>query len=83
MWAPSLWAFFYLGPLVPFPVRDGLVVALNGTPFGDLARPVRVAQDAPDMVGMMLYAKFLLDYRSDPLQGPEFVGVAVGQGPLQ
>src|SRR3989442_1366849 len=81
MWAPSLRAFFYCGPLVPHPVRDGLFVALDGAAFGHLAAPPARLKNAPEVARVVADPEFLADQRGDALQRPELVGKAACHRP--
>ena len=83
MWAPSLRAFFYRGPLVPLPMGDGLLVALDCAAFRYLAAPAAGLKHAPEVARMILNAELLADQRRDPLQSPKLVGVAAGHGALK
>lgn len=82
-WAPSLWAFFYLRPLVPLPVRNRVLVALHGAPLGNLATPTGLAENLPDMAGVVADAKLASDHSGNAFQRPKIVGIAVGCGTLQ
>lgn len=62
---------------------DGLVVALQGAPFGFLVAPAQVAQDPADVRTMVGDAELVFDDLGDARRGPQIGGVAVGQGTLQ
>jgi len=83
MWAPSLRAFFDRGPLVPLPMGDGLLVALDCAAFRYLAAPAAGLKHAPEVTRMIMNAELLADQRRDPLQSPKLVGVAAGHGALK
>lgn len=78
MWAPSLRAFFYCGPLVPHPVRDGVLVALNRSALWHLTAPTTRVQDAPQMARVIPHTEFLTNQRRHPPQRPQLVGKAAG-----
>src|SRR3990170_1345350 len=80
MWAPSLRAFFCRGPLVPLPMGDGLLVALDCAAFRYLAAPAAGLQHAPEVARMILNAELLADQRRDPLQSPQLVGETIRHG---
>lgn len=78
MWAPSLRAFFYCGPLVPHPVRDGVLVALNRSALWHLTAPTTRLKDAPQMARVIPNTELLTNQSRHPLQGPQLVGKAAG-----
>src|SRR5690242_14713300 len=47
-------ACFYLGPLLPHPARDRLVVALGGPPRRLLPAPPHLAQELPHVPDVVL-----------------------------
>ena len=83
MWAPSLRAFFYCGPLVAHPVGDGFFVALDRASFRHLAAPATRLEDSPEMAGMVPNIEFPADQDRDPFQGPELVGKTASHRPLK
>ncbi len=72
-----------MGPAVAFPVRDGLLVALDRPPLRNLARPAVTPQQAPDVIGVIVHAEFPFDHPGNSGQRPQFVGVTVGHRPFQ
>ena len=78
MWAPSLRAFFYSGPLVPLPVRDGVLVALNRPALWHLTAPTARSQDAPQMTRVITNIEHPANHRRNPLQSPKLVGKSAG-----
>lgn len=79
MWAPSLRAFFYCGPLVLQPVRDGGLVALNRSALWHLTAPPTRVQDAPQMARVVPHPELLTNHRRHPPQRPQLVGKPTGQ----
>jgi hypothetical protein len=61
-WAPSLSAFFYMGPAVALPMGDLLFVPLQSPALGFLATPPQASQQLSDMARVIVTAKLLLDY---------------------
>src|SRR2546425_7108835 len=70
MWAPSLRAFFYCRPRVSHPVRDGLLVALDGAAFGHLTAPAACPKNAPEVARVVADPECLAHQRGDTLQRP-------------
>src|SRR2546422_3089197 len=80
MWAPSFRAFFYCRPLVPLPVRDGLLVALDRAAFWHLTNPPARLKNAPQVARVISDAELLPDHGGDALQRPHLVGEAPSEG---
>lgn len=68
---PSLRAFFYRRPFDPLPPPYLRFIALDRPTFRALATEPIVAQQTPDVSGMVLDARQLLDERRDPRKGPQ------------
>lgn len=64
-------AFFNLGPAVLLPLPDGLLVALQGFANRTLAGPVKLAQDAPDMVLVVPHSGPVFDEVAHAARGPQ------------
>ena len=78
--APRL---FYRDPAIPFPARDGRVIALDGAALGFLARPAERGQQPAYMSAVQSHAEGAVDDGGNPSGGPE-VGVELpGRGTLQ
>ena len=70
--------------LVAFPAVDVRVVAFPSPPLRLLAGPAQACmQEATDVVGMIGDTKPALDQGGNAAAGPQFVGPAVGLGPLE
>jgi hypothetical protein len=80
--APSRRAFFYRGPSVTLPVRNGLFVAWARLAGGQLTAPAQAAQALPSVCRVIAPPKGSLDHRRDPPYGPQLVGQPMGCGPL-
>ena len=83
MWAPSLRAFFYRRPLVPFPVGNGLLVSLDRALLWHLATPAAGLEYTPEMAWVIAHAELLADQGCNSLQGPKFVGIAIRHGTFE
>jgi len=70
--------FFYLWPDVPFPVRDGFVIALQSPALRSLAAPAQALQQVPDGTRMVPYAKQLPAQVRHAVKGPIVFGVPMG-----
>ena len=68
---PSLPAFFYRGPLDPLPTADLGLVALDCAAFGPLAAEPVVAQQTPDVAGVVLDPGQVLDEGRHARKGPQ------------
>src|SRR5256885_2745757 len=82
-WAPSRRAFFYPRPVLPLPVFDGLLVALDGARFGFLGAPLQAMHQPTDMIAMVMYSELAPDDFGDSRRGPQLRPVAVGLGSLE
>jgi hypothetical protein len=72
-----------LGPVLGHPTGDGLLVALDGAAGGALEAVVQpVAQQLPDVAGMVGHPGQPLDHGPDAGQGPVVAVEAVGAGAL-
>ena len=67
-------AFFNLRPAVLLPLPDCLLVALERFSSGTLAGPVKLAQDAPDVVLVVSHPGPVLDEIAHPTGGPQSAG---------
>ncbi len=66
------------------PADNGLLIAFAGPPLGALQRPAEaMAQDGPDMPGVMAHAGELGNDHRDLLQGPQVGVEPVGLGALE
>jgi hypothetical protein len=79
--------FFYPGPALVDPLLDGLVVPLHRFAGRPLPAPAHVAENSPDVAGVVLHPGGLLDHLGHPGERPQFGGIPVGlrtllQGPL-
>jgi hypothetical protein len=71
------------GELIGLPPLNLLVVALPGASLRLVAGPVQsAAEQAADVVGVVLDAEVLADEKRDAGGGPQFIGEAVGGCPL-
>jgi len=61
-WAPSLSAFFYMGPAIPPPALDGFLVPLQGAALRFLAAPTQASQKFPDVAGVIRNPELLVDH---------------------
>jgi hypothetical protein len=68
-------AFFNLRPTVFLPVADSFLVAFHRPTSGPLARPIKLAQDAPDVVLVVSHSALVLDEVAHPPRGPQSAGV--------
>jgi hypothetical protein len=66
-WAPSSWAFFYMGPFVPFPMRNTHFVALDGASLWHSARPTAIPQYSPNMMGVVMDTKLVVYHTGNAL----------------
>jgi hypothetical protein len=82
-WAPSRCAFFYMRPLVAFPMSNGLVVPLNRSALGDLTRPPRTSQQPPEVIGVVHHTELPADDGGDAFQRPQIVRKTVDQCPFR
>jgi hypothetical protein len=74
---PSFWAFFFDGgPGLALPLDDGLFVPLQRPPLRPLRAPVQLAEQLPDMAGMIADAELALDQIRYPWAGPEWRFIA-------
>jgi hypothetical protein len=69
-----------LGPALGHPAGDLLVVAFDGAAGGMLRGPAQLAQQAPDVAGVVGDAGLLLDHLGHAGQGPLVGVVAVRAG---
>jgi hypothetical protein len=82
--ADSASAPFDPRPLLLHPAGDGLLVAFAGPPLGALQGPAEaMAQDHPDIAGVIADPSQLADHRRHPLQGPQVGIEPVGHRPRQ
>ena len=58
---PTARRFFYSRPILPFPARDGCLIALDGAGLWLLMAPVEAVHEATDMVAVIVHPKLLLD----------------------
>ena len=66
------------------PAVDLRVVAFPGPPLRLLAGPAQTGvQEATDVIGMVGDAEAATDQFGDAAAGPQFIGPAVGLGPLE
>ena len=75
-WAPSLWAFFDLRPLVPLPRLNHWLIALWGSAFWLLATPPPAHPQRPHMTRRIAHLETWRDDFSYPSQGPKSDWVA-------
>lgn len=83
MWARSLSAFFYPGPVVCDPVGYSVLVALRGAALGLLMAPAHLAQEPADVVAVVTDVELALDDFGDAGRGPKVGAVARGNRSLQ
>lgn len=79
---PSLRAFFYRRPLDPLPTADLGLVALNRAALRALATEPVVAQQSPDMAGMILDPGQILDEGCHTRKRPQVGLVASAHRPF-
>jgi hypothetical protein len=65
------------------PVRDGLVVTLDRPPGGALTAPAHLAEEPPDMTGVVDDPGVCLDHLGHTLERPHVGGTTVGQRSLR
>src|ERR1044072_7273620 len=58
-------------------MRDGWLIPFQSTPHRALRTPAKMAENLPDMSGVILDPRLFLDERSDPADGPKRGGIAV------
>jgi hypothetical protein len=63
------------------PLLDGRLVALRGPLDGSLHAPARLAQQATDMIGVVVHAKGALNHRGAALGRPHVAAKAVRRRP--
>src|SRR5437660_3612683 len=82
-WAFRRSAFFYRDPAIPFPARDGRLIALDSAALGFLARPAERGEQPAHMSPVQSHAEGAVDDGGNASGGPE-VGVELpGRGTPQ
>ena len=82
--ADSAAAPFDPRPLLLHPALDRLLVPFAGPPLGPLQAPAQaLAQDHPDMAGVIADPGELGDHHRHPLQGPQVGVEPIGHRPRQ
>jgi hypothetical protein len=76
-------ASFYLGPLLPNPARDRLLVALGRSPGRLLPAPAQLPQDLPHVADVVPHPGRDRDHHCHPLQRPELGLPAVRARPFE
>jgi len=79
MWAPIRAAFFYAGPILPFPALHGRFVAFDRALLRLWMTPVQTVHPAPDVIPMVVHRKLAPDQFRDTRGGPHVGVVAVRQ----
>lgn len=82
-WAPSFWAFFYMGPAIPLPEGDGLLITLPRPLFRLLTTPTQGVQETPQMVGVVVDPEPLFDQVRHAARRPKVRGIAGLAGSTQ
>src|SRR5271154_5079927 len=68
---PSFSAFFNRRPCPALPFANGFFVALQCSPSGPLGTPAQLAEQLPDMAGMIMNAELPPNQIGDPGTGPQ------------
>jgi len=76
-WAPSLLAFFYMGPPIPLPMSNGGLIPFTGFRLRLLTAPAFAPEKPPEVIGMVGDSKPFPDHVRHPAGCPEIRGIAV------
>jgi hypothetical protein len=74
--------FFYLGPNVPFPVGNLLVIMLKRDALRLLTTPLHALQETPHTTQTVTYTEQPPNHMRDAVKGPIVFSITVGQGTL-